>query len=403
MKIASLVVAVAMWLFHAAVLVAAPTTVPGVPVTTDRNIAIRNSTRNSELIFKQTGKGHVAFIGGSITEMNGYRPILATALQKHFPQTTFTFTAAGIASTCSTTGVHRVQDDVLSKGTVDLFFVEFAVNDDQDAGHAKREATRGLEGILRKCRASNPKMDIVVTFFVNERMIDLYNKGKTPTSIAAHEEVCAHYGVASVNLAKEVTQLISEEKLTWKQFGGVHPGPIGNTLAAQMCWQILEASWKNPAKEISDYALPKEPVDPGHYGNGRFVDVKEAKLSDGWTISVPDWKKIPGGFRDRFAGQPVLSTTMPGAQASLAFEGQAVGVYVLAGPDAGMLEVRIDEGEWKKVNLFHQYSKGLHYPRTVMLATDLKPGKHVVTMRMSAEHDPASKGTAARILKFAVN
>ena len=41
-----------------------------------------------------------------------------------------------IASTCSTTGAFRLRDDVLIKGPVDLFFIEFAVNDDQDAGHA---------------------------------------------------------------------------------------------------------------------------------------------------------------------------------------------------------------------------------------------------------------------------
>lgn len=377
--------------------------VEGVPATTDRNLAVRDSTRNSALVFKETGKGHVAFIGGSITEMNGYRPILATALQKQFPETKFTFTAAGIASTCSTTGAHRLAEDVLSKGKVDLFFIEFAVNDDQDARHSKRDAIRGLEGILRQCRANNPKMDIIVTFFVNEGMIDLYSKEKTPISIEAHEAVCAHYNVASVNLAKEVTQLIAEKKLTWKQFGGVHPGLIGNTLAAQMCLQLLEASWKKPAGKISDYAMPKEPVDAGHYGGGHFVDPKEAKRGEGWAYDVPNWKQIPGSFRDRFGGQPLLTSSTPGAEATLAFEGQAIGVYVLAGPDAGILEVRIDDGEWKKVNLLHAYSGGLHYPRTVMLATDLKPGKHVLTMRISSDRAAASKGTAARIMKFAVN
>ncbi len=373
------------------------------PAFDGRNVQIRDSLRNSEVVFTTTDKGHVAFIGGSITEMNGYRPLLATALQKTFPQTKFTFTAAGIASTCSTTGAHRLKDDVLGKGPVDLIFIEFAVNDDQDAAHARRDAVRGLEGILRQCRAHNPKMDIIVTFFVNENMLDLYSKGKTAISLEAHEAVCAHYDVTSVNLAKEVSQRIEAKQLTWKDFGGVHPGPTGNQLAATMCLYALESSWKLSVKKPGDYGMPKEPLDVGHYGNGRFVEVKEAKLGEGWTVSVPDWKQIPGSFRDRFGGQPVLMATTPGASVSLAFEGQAVGVYVLAGPDAGLLEVSVDDGEWVTVNLFHQFSKGLHYPRTVMLATDLERGKHVVRIRISEQRHKESKGTAARILKFAVN
>lgn len=60
-------------------------------------------------------------------------------LEKTFPETEFTFTNAGISSTCSTTGAFRLKEEVLGKGPVDLFFVEFAVNDNSDAGHAKRE------------------------------------------------------------------------------------------------------------------------------------------------------------------------------------------------------------------------------------------------------------------------
>jgi lysophospholipase L1-like esterase len=372
------------------------------PATTARNLHVRPTTANSATVFTQTKKGHVAFIGGSITEMNGYRPMIATALKKRFPQTEFTFTNAGIASTCSTTGAHRLTEDVLSKGPVDLFFVEFAVNDDQDAHHAKREAMRGLEGIIRQCRKHNPRMDIIVTYFVNEGMLDTFIKGKVPIAIEAHEAVCEHYGVSTVDLAKEASQLIAEKKLDWKTYGGTHPGPTGNALAAQMCMQLLELAWKDAPVAATDYKLPEKPLDEGNY-EGRFIEPKEAVIDAAWTVDVPNWKAIPGSFRDTFAGKPVLHSATPGAEAAVTFEGKAIGVYVLAGPDAGILEVRIDGGQWNPVNLYHPYSGGLHYPRTVMLATDLKPGRHTAVIRISAEHDKASKGTAARILKFAVN
>ena len=65
----------------------------------------------------------------------------------------------------------RLQRDVLSKGPIDLFFLEFAVNDDQDAGHSYDECIRGMEGIIRQVRNANPCTDIVVTYFVNPKML----------------------------------------------------------------------------------------------------------------------------------------------------------------------------------------------------------------------------------------
>ena len=101
------------------------------------NIVLRGNLGNARLQFERNKAGRVAFMGGSITEMQGYRPLVGQLLQRRFPDTKFTFIDAGISSTCSTTGAFRLAHDVLDQGPVDLFFVEFAVNDDQDAGHAE--------------------------------------------------------------------------------------------------------------------------------------------------------------------------------------------------------------------------------------------------------------------------
>jgi hypothetical protein len=99
----------------------------------DRNFTLRGTYSNCRIQFERNKRGHVAFLGGSITEMDGYRPLLCSMPEKRFPETDFTFTNAGISSTCSDTGAFRMQRDVLSKGPLDLLFVEFAVNDDQDS------------------------------------------------------------------------------------------------------------------------------------------------------------------------------------------------------------------------------------------------------------------------------
>ena len=46
-------------------------------------------------------------------------------LDRKFPRTKFKFINAGISSTRSTTGAFRLNDQVLEKGVIDLFFIEF--------------------------------------------------------------------------------------------------------------------------------------------------------------------------------------------------------------------------------------------------------------------------------------
>ena len=67
---------------------------------------------------------------------------------------------------------------------IDLFFIEFAVNDDQDANHTYDECILGMEGIIRQIRTLYPRVDIVVTYFVNPKMLAQLQEGK-PTAKAA--------------------------------------------------------------------------------------------------------------------------------------------------------------------------------------------------------------------------
>lgn len=384
-----------------ALLLAAPDADTSVPADC-RNVVLRGNLENSRRVFEKTGKGHVAFIGGSITEMNGYRPMVCANLQKRFPGTAFTFTDAGIASTCSTTGAFRLQDQVLAKGPVDLIFVEFAVNDDQDAHHARRECIRGLEGILRHVRTHNPAADLVVTHFVNEGMLETFKKGEEPLSSRSHNEVLERHQVSGIGLNREIAARIQGGTLTWKQFGGVHPGPDGNRICANMIERLLDRAWAAPGAAPKPHAV-QAPLDPNSYDRGRFVDPAEAKIAGGWTIETPDWSALAGECRGRFKKEKMLCATKPGASLTLAFKGRAIGIYLLAGPDAGTLEASIDGGAARVVDLYHVHSGGLHYPRSVIFDADLADGDHVLTLTLGAQKNAASKGTAARILKFCAN
>ena len=366
-------------------------------------VCLRGNLDNARLAFERTGKGTVAFLGGSITEMNGYRPMVCEILKKRFPKTEFTFVNAGISSTCSTTGAFRFKTDVLDKGPVDLLLVEFAVNDDQDGHHTRAECIRGMEGVVRHLRQASPETDVAMIFFVNESILKTAQEGRTPLTAEAHAAVAERYGVPTVNLAQEVADEITAGKLTWTQYGGVHPAPFGNAICARMIDELFSRAWREPlpgAAAAVPHPMPSA-VDPLCYCNGRFIALTEAKVKSGWKLGVPDWKKLPGAKRDRFTSVPVLEATGPGAELTLAFDGTAVGAFIVAGPDAGVAEASVDGAPFKSINLYRDYSKGLHYPYTVMLGTDLPSRAHVLTLRMSAE--TRSAGRAMRILQFTAN
>ena len=99
----------------------------------------------------------------------------------------------------------------------------------------------------------------------------------------------------------------------------------------------------------------------------------------------------------------MLWTEKPGSELTMKFEGSAVGAYVLAGPDAGMVEASIDGAPFQKVDLWHPYSGGLHYPRTVMFAVDLKPGMHTLALRSTKDKNKGSLGFAVRIVQLVAN
>ncbi len=364
------------------------------------NVRLRGNLDHCRRQFLTEKKGTIAFLGGSITEMNGYRPMVCDILRRRFPQTDFKFINAGISSTCSTTGAFRLLSDV---GPVDLLFVEFAVNDDQDAAHTRVECIRGMEGIIRHARLLNPNVDLIVTHFVNEGMLQTLQTGGTPLTIEAHETVASHYEVPTIRLAEEVAGEITAGKLTWQQYGGVHPAPYGNAICAGMIDELLNRAWRD-VPDASGKPPPRSlppPLDPFNYEHGRFIDPKEARAGQGWTIGIPDWPHLPGGKRDRFTSIPMLCATEPGRQLTLEFEGTAIGAYVVAGPDAGIVDASIDGGEFNPSIFIIDSGAGLHYPRTVMFAAELRSGKHLLTLRISQQ--TRSAGHAVRVMQFVAN
>ncbi|MCP4644909.1 MAG: SGNH/GDSL hydrolase family protein [bacterium] len=367
--------------------------------------ALRGPVDNCRIQFTRAGEGRVAFLGGSITHMKGWRGLVCEMLSEQYPDTTFDFIDAGIPSTDSTMGAMRLGTDVFGRGQVDLLFVEYAVNDETN-GRTEQEMVRGMEGVIRQARERNPFIDIVIMHFVEPAKMEVYNAGGVPPVIANHEKVAEHYAVASINLALEVTERIRAGEFAWSDFKDLHPAPFGHRLYRDSIRRLLSAGWAAPLTGDSErvpHAVPSANVDPLSYTRGRYVALDEAHLESGWKKADP-WNPDDGAStRPGFVNVPMLVADTPGATLKLDFTGTAVGVTVAAGPDAGILECSIDGGPFTTTQQYTEWSHFLHIPWAHTLVADLEPGEHTMTLRMAEAKHPESKGHAARIVRFYAN
>jgi len=366
---------------------------------------LRGGIQNSKIRFENLKRGKVAFLGGSITHNGGWRDSVCGYLINRFPDTKFEFIQAGIPSMGSTPGAFRLERDVLNHGPIDLLFVEAAVNDAVNA-RSRNEQIKAMEGIVRHSRTVNPAMDIVMMHFVDPDKISDYKTGKVPEVIQNHNVVAEHYLVSTINLAQEVSERIQHNEFTWENdFKDLHPSPFGQGIYAHSIIQFLEKSFTNlngSITKISNYHLA-EKLDRFCYDNGSLVDVLAVKPSKGWVINE-NWKpNEKAGTRPDYVNVPMLIGEDPGRILEYKFEGKAIGIAIAAGSDAGIIEYRIDNGTWKKLNLFTRWSEKIHLPWFYTLADELTPGKHKLDIRLLKEKDERSNGRACRIRYFYIN
>ena len=365
----------------------------------------RQSLQNSYLKFSLEKKGTVAFMGGSITEHGAWRGKVESYLKIRFPDTDFEFINAGISSTGSTPGAFRLDQDVLSKGPIDLFFEEAAVNDEVN-GFNEKAQLRGMEGIINHALNRYPKTDVVMLHFIDPPKLEIYKNGGIPEVISNHEKVAERYRVNSIHLAREVSDRIVADEFNWKDdFKDLHPSEFGHEIYARSITTFLDDAFEKASKEglkPVKREMPKS-LDGFSYTSGKYLPVSLAENTSNWNL-IEKWSPKDGvSTRKRYVDIPAMVAEVSGAELKLDFTGKAIGICIASGPDAGMIEYSIDGSPFKKVDLYTQWSGGLHLPWYVMLHDELQDKKHSVTIRTLAEKNGKSKGNACRILHFLVN
>ncbi|HEV2296194.1 MAG TPA: SGNH/GDSL hydrolase family protein [Tepidisphaeraceae bacterium] len=204
----------------------------------------------------------VAFIGGPITAGGGdggFATLVARWLRTQYPQRQVRLVNAGFVDGGSPLGAARYERDVLPHEP-DLLFVEFAADDT-----GKEDRQLHIERLVRKAWSSNPEMDIIFLYALEQSHRDDYRAGRLAPAAALHERVAVHYGIPSVVMGLDLLAQLDAGKTRWVEqfYDESRPTPKGHWAYADAVIGALRTLLADEtAKSPVKHEL-KEPLTPG--------------------------------------------------------------------------------------------------------------------------------------------
>lgn len=189
----------------------------------------------------------IAYIGGSITEgmTAGPDDCWAKLTYNHFSEKYGTgdnvkYVNAGLSGTPSTLGNLRLQRDVLSHNP-DICFVEFAVNDANDADH-----NNSYESIVRTLLEND--VAVVLLFSVTEADYSCQDYMKA---------IGNYYDLPMISYCDALRYMFENKQMTWKDFSDdqSHPNVNGHALVAEMVNRYFDTVTE---QQSGKYVIPEE-------------------------------------------------------------------------------------------------------------------------------------------------
>jgi uncharacterized repeat protein (TIGR02543 family) len=309
----------------------------------------------------------VAYLGGSITEAEGWRVKTLAGFKTRFPKANWVGINAGLGGTGSDLGVFRLRKQVLDRKP-DLLFVEFAVNDGCNGNTQK-----AMEGILRQTWEVNPEIDIIFVYTVNQTLLNDIKTGAASCVIRNMEAVANHYSIPSIHFGVKVQSLIDAGEVVWKApanngediftYDNVHPTGIGHTVYASIVKRGFDEFVKTPAQTNPVPHLVGIPLNENHWAAAKMVPVREDMLEGKWKYLAGGANGDPLAVKFSRWVPGIWSTDSAGATLNLKFKGNVVGVFDILGPEGCQIRWKVNNGSENVKVRFDQYCKSTrtHY------------------------------------------
>jgi len=340
----------------------------------------------------------IAYFGGSITAMNGWRNKSLKWFQDRYPQAMVEEIHGAIGGTGSDLGVFRYRQDVLAHRP-DLVFVEFAVN---DGGAPPETIYRAMEGIVRQTWHGDPAIDLCYVYTIHKGQLSSYERGLCPRSASVHEYVAGHYGIPSINMALRVSELAAAGKLVFPADpdnptpetegklifarDDCHPLDAGHELYRQVIAEAMAEIL--PASKPGPHEL-KAPLRADNWERARLVPLSAEMLHGSWQRLDPQH-----GLGKTFGRRlpEIWHGSRPGDAIEFRFRGTRVGLYDLVGPDGGQIRWTIDSKPGGPRPRFDHYCT-YHRLASVQLAEGLEDRTHTARIEIDDRQPDRSSVT----------
>lgn len=333
----------------------------------------------------------IAYLGGSITEAEGWRVLSRKWFAEQFPKAKVSEIKATISGTGAELGACRLERDAL-QFKPDLLFVEFAVN---GAGNGPRRPIQSMEGIVRQTWLANPNTDICIVFTIGSWFLNDLQNDKLPYPMTLMDQVAAHYGIPTINLGLDVARKVKAGDLVYQGASshadgktvfsgdGVHPFlDTGHPL-------FLDAIVRSvPALKAGGKPGPHAliaPLDAANWENATLLPLEKVSREGDWkTVEPPGdaWgasvmkKEFPSLWKAEKAGSALV----------FKFRGTALGLAGLRGPDVGQFRVTVDELAPVTGTFFDHYTaEGQWRVQPWIYPGDLAAGEHRVRIELLPE------------------
>lgn len=321
----------------------------------------------------------IAYLGGSITAANGWRPKTVAWFKAQYPKADVIEINPAISGTGSDYSACRLQGDVLVQKP-DLVFLECRVN-----GGGGYEA-KSVEGVVRHIWKDNPKTDICFVYTLHQNMLKDLQAGKTPWFGPTQERIANAYGIPTIDLGVEIAKREKEGALIFKgdepvpgklvfSKDGVHPGDEGH---AVYCEIIARSMLKMTDRGIAGpHALPA-PLAATNWEVATLLPITNAVLSAGWT--PVDTEKDPVYIESRGRTHAMLRGAVKcdraGASVTVRWSGTVVGISDIPYGEPSVIEAVVDGG--KPIIAKRVQSEKTRHARFWYLP-EQAPGEHTVT------------------------
>jgi lysophospholipase L1-like esterase len=350
---------------------------------TAAELRVRDGLPNFFAKLAAGGPVRIAYLGGSITAADGWRP-KSFAWFKTLPHAELIEINAAISGTGSDYGACRIETDVLSKNP-DMVFLEHRVN-----GGGGYEA-KSVEGIVRQIWKKNPRTDICLVYTLSQGMLRDLQAGKQTSFGAIMETVANAYGVPSIDLGVEIAKREKAGQLIFKgdaavagklvfSKDGVHPGDEGHDVYRDVIARSMLAMQSQGQPQA--HRLPA-PLESRCWESASLLPITQAGLSSGWKAVDRTTDAI---YREDFGRtdamlRGAMKCDKAGQTITVKWNGTTIGFSDIPQGSGMEVEVTIDHAQTPITIQRPQTERIRRYARFVYLP-EQSPGEHTAVLRV---------------------